>query len=403
VKLLYWSPYVGHVGTIKAVINSAAAMRRHGGHDVTLVRNHTEWEGYEARIGDAGVAIVDFGLKRRFPGLHRVRAMGSRLYMLTVALFGFFQLLAYQRRERPDVLIANLIVVPAILSTLLLRRRPRIVVSIQGFPKFLGSAGREDYPLWMTVEDAIRKWLWNRVYRHADLLVCMTESTRDKLIRHTTLPAERFAVINNPVIDDELFSLAEAPVDDPWLFAAGHKAVVAVGRLTPQKDFVTLIRAVEQALGQVPLRLAILGEGEERDRLQREIDQRGLGDRVRLYGFVANPFAYLKRADLFVLTSLWEDPGHAILEAAALRVPIVSTDCPSGPATLLADGAGGELCPVGDDACLGTKIAAALGASEPKAKVEVAYANAYRFSLRAHYDAFRPYLYRWSTETAHAG
>jgi glycosyltransferase involved in cell wall biosynthesis len=394
-KILYWSPYTGHVGTIKAVINSAAAMRRYGDHDVTLIKNHTEWEGFEERIRKAGLRIVDFGLNRWFPTLPSTGPVGSRLYTIAVALFGFFKLLGYLRRQRADVLIANLVVIPAILSTRFLRKPPKIVVSIQGFPKFLG-VQQEGYPLWMKIEDAFRKWLWNRVYIHADLLVCMTEATKQKLIQQTTLPPERFTVINNPVVDDEIHAMAKQRVDDAWLFAAEHKCVIAIGRLTPQKDFFTLIRAVELAHKRVKFRLAILGEGTEHARLQQEIERRGLQQCIRLYGFVSNPYAYLKRADLFVLTSRWEDPGHAILEAAALRVPILSTDCPSGPATVLSNGEGGELCPVGDVACLANKLATMLGSAYAEAKLKIAYDNTQRFSLRCHYEAYSPHLKEWA-------
>ena len=394
-KLVYWSPYIGHVGTIKAVINSAIAMRQLGGHDVLIVRNHSEWEGYEQRLEQAGVRIVDFGLKRMFPGLDRVKALGSRLYMLTVALFGFFQLRSLMHRERPDVLITNLISVPAILAAVTLRRRPRIIASIQGFPKFLGIGDRTSYPLWMTVEDALRKRLWNLVYPFADLVVCMTESTREKLLRATRLPAERVVRINNPIIDDQIHALAREPVADRWLFDAGHLSVIAIGRLTRQKDFITLIRAAEIAGREVPLRLAILGEGEERGQLEAEIAIRRLDQQVRLYGFVRNPYAYLSRARLFVLTSLWEDPGHAILEAAALRIPIVATDCPTGPAALLAHGAGGDLCAVGDVDCLALRIAGALRTPDSR-KAQVAWENAAHFSLRAHFDELERHLRRWS-------
>lgn len=401
-NILYWSPYVGHVGTIKAVINSAASMRLYGGHDVTIVKNHTEWEGYESRIASFGVRITDFGLKRWFPTLHLNKAMGCRLYMVTVAFFGFFQLLIYMRRERPDILVTNLISVPAILAARLLRHRPKIIASIQGFPKFLGTENRGSYPLWMRVEDAIRKQLWNLTYVHADMLVCMTESTMEKLKKNTSLPSDRFVVINNPIIDDEIFSLADEVIHDHWLFDGTHKSLVAIGRLTKQKDFLTLIRAVELAGKSVSIRLAILGEGEERQQLEYEIARLGIDNNVKLYGFVKNPYVYLKNADLFVLSSRWEDPGHAILEAAALRIPIVSTDCPSGPAILLENGEGGGLCPVASVECLADKIVSSLNEADHNSEIEVAYGNAYRFSLRAHFDAFRKYLDDWEEEIKNA-
>ena len=397
-KVLYWSPYVGHVGTIKAVVNSARALSKYGSHEVTLIKNHSEWEGNESILRDSGVRIFDFGLKRYFPNLCRTSPLGSRLYMLTVALFGFFQLFVYIRKHRPELIVANLVVIPAVLCTRLFRNPPKVVISIQGFPKFLGDHGPE-YPLWMKLEDAIRKFLWNRIYNDAELLVCMTPSTKDKLAKNTSLSPGKLVVINNPIVDDLIHDQSLQIVHDAWLFDEASSAVVAIGRLTPQKDFHTLIRAVELVRRRLPIKVAVLGEGELRVELQAEIDSRGLQDCIRLYGFVPNPHAYLARAKLFVLTSRWEDPGHAILEAAALRVPIVSTNCPSGPASLLSNGMAGELCPVGDHKCLAEKITGTLAQSS-SAKVQLAFENAQRFSLEAHYASFQPYLDRWRGQDA---
>lgn len=394
-KILYWAPYIGHVGTIKAVINSAIAMRKYGNHDVQIVKNHSEWEGYEDKVLMSGINIVDFGLKKWLPGLNHATWMGSRLYMVTVAVFGFFQLFIFMRRDKPDVLITNLISLPAIFAAILLKNRPKIIASIQGYPKFLGLQLKSDYPIWMKLEDALRKRLWNILYRKADLVSCMTDETKQKLISQTSLPACKIVVINNPIIDDEIFLKANEPVNDQWFFDKNYRRVIAIGRLTKQKDFMTLIKAVESAAKSIKLRVAIVGEGEDRMLLESDIKSRGLVECIKLYGFLSNPYPYLKGADLFVLTSLWEDPGHAILEAAALRIPIVSTNCPSGPEKLLAKGKGGELCPVGDVTCLSEKIVGCLMSKTDNVKLSIAQSNANDFSLQAHFSSLEKYLRDW--------
>ena len=222
----------------------------------------------------------------------------------------------------------------------------------------------------------------------------MTPSTLNKLKHNTLLSPNKLVVVNNPIVDENVIDRSRFPINDQWLFASGSISVIAIGRLTLQKDFHTLIRSVDIAKNSIPLRVAVLGEGDLRDELQSEIDRRGLQNYIRLYGFVPNPFAYLGRARLFVLTSLWEDPGHAILEAAALRVPIVSTDCPSGPSSLLSNGRGGALCPVGDHRCLSEQMVETLS-SNVSEKIELAYENAQHFSLKAHYDSYKPYLKNW--------
>jgi glycosyltransferase involved in cell wall biosynthesis len=384
-RIVYWAPYVGHVGTIKAVINSAVAMRTYGAHDVTLIRNHSEWEGYEEELERAGIRIADFGLKKLFPGLHRWNVIGNRIYMVVVGLAGFFRLRRWLTESRTDVLITNLVAIPAILAAAVARGRPRIIVSVQGFPKFLGDDVGASRAWWMRVEDAVRRRLWNQIYRLADVVVCLTDATRSRLSQATRIPLSRMAVVANPVVDESIAVRAAEDPRDPWFGAEGHKRVVAVGRLTRQKDFLTLLRSVHRLCDRIRLRLAILGEGEERALLEREIARLGLGRSVKLYGFVANPYSYLKRADLFVSTSIWEDPGHAVLEAAALHVPIVATAC-TGTASVLGS-RGGELCPVGEVEAIANAMARVLSQGADPEKLQVAYQRAIAFTPRRHYEA----------------
>ena len=107
-------------------------------------------------------------------------------------------------------------------------------------------------------------------------------------------------------------------------------------------------------------RLLIIGEGEEREALQRLTDDFGLRERVAFPGFVDDPLSYMRGACLFVLSSAWEGFGNVLVEAMAMGTPVVSTDCPSGPREILLDGALGPLVPPGDPKALGDAMRAAL-------------------------------------------
>jgi glycosyltransferase involved in cell wall biosynthesis len=124
--------------------------------------------------------------------------------------------------------------------------------------------------------------------------------------------------------------------------------ILAVGRLTAQKDFSTLIRAFAEVRRSCPARLLILGEAEERPALEALVKQLGLEQAVSLPGFVANPYPYMVRAALFVLSSRWEGLPGVLIEALYCGTPAISTGCPSGPREILADGQYGQLAPVGD-------------------------------------------------------
>jgi glycosyltransferase involved in cell wall biosynthesis len=141
--------------------------------------------------------------------------------------------------------------------------------------------------------------------------------------------------------------------------------VLGAGRLTAQKDFATLLSAFALAKERQPLRLIILGEGELRDPLQALASELGVAPEVRFPGFVENPYAFMSRSRVFVLSSAWEGFGLVLVEAMACGTPVVSTDCPAGPAEILEGGKYGRLVPVGDAIALAEAILATLAGPIP--------------------------------------
>jgi glycosyltransferase involved in cell wall biosynthesis len=131
---------------------------------------------------------------------------------------------------------------------------------------------------------------------------------------------------------------------------------VGCGRLTPQKGFADLIDAFTRVRAVLPASLWIVGEGEERGRLERQIRRLGLTDSVRLLGFRRNPYQYLAAADVFALSSRYEGFGNVVVEAMACNTPVVATDCPYGPAEIISDGLNGVLTPPADAEALSQAI-----------------------------------------------
>jgi glycosyltransferase involved in cell wall biosynthesis len=207
---------------------------------------------------------------------------------------------------------------------------------------------------------ALTKALWylpmRLLYPCADAIVAVSQGVADDLRRITRLPAERFRVIANPVITPDLAEQAREAVDHPWLTESSPPVILGIGRLTRQKDFPTLLRAFALVSEQFACRLMILGEGRDRDALERLARELGVAQRVALVGFRANPYAYLQRARLFVLSSAWEGSPNALTEALALGIPVVATDCPSGPREILDGGRLAPLVPVGDVPALADAI-----------------------------------------------
>jgi glycosyltransferase involved in cell wall biosynthesis len=258
----------------------------------------------------------------------------------------------YLRKRRPDVLVAALAHanIVAVWARWLARVDTALVIT---------------HHLGLSTEKATfaaRRWSVLRAwfYPRADAIVAVSRDMAVDLARSIGVPRDRVEVIVNPVITPQLAAQAQAPLDHPW-FAAGQPPVVlGIGRLEPQKDFETLLRAVALVRQERPVRLLILGEGGERPALESLAEELGLGEDVALPGFVDNPYAYLARAAVFALSSVYEGLPTVLIEALAVGTPVVSTDCETGPREILDDGRLGRLVPINDPMGLAGAIAATL-------------------------------------------
>lgn len=189
------------------------------------------------------------------------------------------------------------------------------------------------------------RWL----YRRADAVIAVSGGVAEDL-RSLGIPDDRIRVIHNPVDRDKLQHLADT--GSALSSAESGPYVIALGRLTEAKDYPTLLRAYAASNLRHGYRLVIVGEGEQRAQLEDVVRELGIADRVLLAGALDNPFRVLAGAALLVLSSRWEGYPNVVLEALALNVPVVATDCRHGPRELLGDGRRGRLVPVGDSVAL---------------------------------------------------
>lgn len=225
-----------------------------------------------------------------------------------------------------------------------------------------------------------------RIYRDVDGVIAVSRGVADDVAALAGVGAERIAVAPNPVVTDDLFELARAPAEHPWLDEDHHPLLVGVGRLGRQKNFELLLRAFARVHGSTPALLIILGEGRQRERLERLARKLDIAERVSMSGFVENPYPFLRRADLFVSSSRWEGSPNALTEALALGTPVVSTDCPSGPREILDGGRYGRLVPLDDPRALARAIEDELREPHAPALLEAA---ASRFTVAASVRAYR--------------
>jgi glycosyltransferase involved in cell wall biosynthesis len=275
----------------------------------------------------------------------------------------------YLKREKPSVLLTNREPANrvAVVARMLSRVPTRLVFRV-------GMAISSALERRSRIKRAMRVAAMRYCYHRADVVVANAEDVARDIHTVTGVARECIHVIDNPTVDERIFTLAGEVPEHPWFSGTGVPVILGVGRLVRQKDFATLISAFVAVRKERPCRLVILGEGRDRPVLEKLIDSFSLGSDVSLPGFVANPFAYMRRADLFVLSSAWEGSPNVLIEALALGTPCISTDCPGGSRDILAGGRYGPLVPVGDVRAMSEAILQTLG-KPPDRAVTAAAAN----------------------------
>lgn len=339
-RLTVLTSTLGGGGAQRSMVRLAGGLAERG-FDVDLVLGRRdEDDHYRGEVSDA-VRIVDLGASR--------------------ALFSVPALIRYLRRERPVAMVTSLdyMNVLGVWARRVARVRTRVVVNEQNtFSVVVDNGTRR--------RKRLLPWLVRQSYRRADGIAGVSDGVCDDLASYLGLPRERVTTIHNPVVVPEIATMAAEPIDHPWFGPDGLPVLLAVGRLAPQKDFETLLHAFAKLRTTHPARLLVLGDGDERAKLEALVARLGLEKDVSLPGWAVNPYPYMASADLFVLSSLWEGLPTVLIEALYCGLPIVATDCPSGPREILAGGRFGALVPVGDVDALARAMADALDGDVPK-------------------------------------
>lgn len=321
---------------------------------------HPRLAFYGFRSGPGGIshvmlnlinALVDVGLhvdlllnRTQIPELASVR---KEVRLVRLGETGSFRsipaLVRYLRQEQPTALLVNR--EPAVRAATLAKRcsgaKTRIVIRVG---MAVSMALKRRHP--------IKRWLRQSAivycYRRADTIIANSKGVAEDIAAITGISLEKIKIINNPTVSPDIFIQAEKPIDHPWFVSGSPPVILGVGRLARQKDFPTLLRAFAKVRVQRDSRLVILGEGKERHRLTSLAAELGVLEYVDLPGHVSNPFSYMSRAAQYVLSSGWEGSPNTLIQALALGLPVVATDCRSGPREILSNGRYGPLAPVGD-------------------------------------------------------
>ena len=337
-RVAIFLPSLAGGGAERTMVNLLGEIARRGS-PVDLVLS-TATGPYLDDVPD-GVRLVDLGASRVVTSLP--------------------SLVRYLRRARPEAMLT--VLTHASLVGLVARAVARVGTRV---------AVVEQDTMSEVARETIRRrarlmpFFVRRLYPKADMIIAVSSGVADDLAEFVRLPRSRVEVVYNPVVTPNVKAAARGDIPHRWLGDGEPPVVLGIGRLQPRKkDFALLIRAFAKARGDTGARLIILGEGPERSALEELVSNLGVESCVTIPGFVDNPYAYLSRASLFVLSSQWEGLPTVLIEAMYCGVPVVSTDCPSGPREILAGGRHGVLVPVGDEPEMVRAISAGLAGEIP--------------------------------------
>lgn len=295
-------------------------------------------------------------------GLDIAVPTGARVVNLDCgrAIRATIPLTRYLRRERPEVLVGtmghtNLV---GLLSNRLAGSRTRVIVTEHSAITLRPQ----------NLVDRVYRVLARLAYPRSAAVVAVSKGVADGIVKGVGIAPEAVSTIYNPVLTERYRTQIKGGVEHEWFVDHGPPVVLGVGRLVPEKGFPTLIDAFAKLLTKREARLLILGDGPERPRLEGLVRELGIEDRVALPGFAEDAAAYMAKADVFVLSSVHEGLPTVLIEALGTGIPVVSTDCVSGPREILRGGELGRLVPVGSSAALAEAIGQAL--DEPRRPVD---------------------------------
>ena len=329
-KIFYWSPFISKVATTSSVIRSAESIvkysKKENNVNLAIIDAVGEWEDYKKLI-DPKIEIINLNKKKILKYLPKGGFFKSRLSYVLIFVFSFFKLSNLIKKEKPDYLITHLLTSLPIFLTLIKKNKTKIILRISGLPKL----------------NFIRYIFWKLFSKKIYSVTCPTKATYEYLKTINIFDEKQLFILRDPVIQlNEFLKKKNEKIDD--LKIEKNNLIVGIGRLTRQKNFLLLIRAFKKILIKYPnYHLILLGEGEQEKLLKEEIIKLELQNKISLLGYQKNVYKYLLNSDCFILTSLWEDPGFVLIEAALANTLIISSNCPNGPNEILSNGQNGFL------------------------------------------------------------
>ena len=313
-NIFVWSPFIGKVGTVQNVINSLYSINKYSKYSTTLINSFGEWDNY---INDSKLDKVVIHNLKYLRFIKRWNISGflkSRFSYILIFLFSFIPLLKLIRRQNPDFFIAHLISSLPLAIFSLFSLRTKLILHIAGHPKL----------------NLFRKILWKISAKNIFKVICPSEELKNFFLNNGIFSHEQINVIEDPHLEiSKINKLKNQELIDS--FFQESKIIIAIGRMTKQKNYSFLIRNYKKLLLKYnDIKLIIIGNGEEKDHLKHLITELNIANKVKLIDYQSNIYKYLKNSNYYISTSVWEGSSLAMIDAAFIGIPILCSDCPAG-------------------------------------------------------------------------
>jgi len=324
-NIFYWSPFLVSIATPKAVVNSAKALKTYGkNYECSIINFFGEFNSFQTDLKSKNINLINFFNKKLIKFLPKHGKLQSRFSFALIFVLSFLPLKRLIINQRPDYLIVQLITSLPMILILLFKFRTKFILRISGLPRV----------------SFFRKLLWKIALKKFYLVTCPTKATFDYIKSLKIIDEYKIKLLYDPIIEVNKINLEKKKKS----FIDIDNYYLAAGRLTKQKNFLFLCKAFHKVILKYPkLKLIIAGEGEDRNSILSYIEKNNLEKNIFLVGYVNNIFPLMVKAEAFILSSLWEDPGFVLIEAAFCRTLVFSSNCNTGPKEIIQDNVNGIL------------------------------------------------------------
>jgi glycosyltransferase involved in cell wall biosynthesis len=295
------------------------------------------------------------------------------------------RLIRYLRKNSPSVIISaeqtsNFI---ALWSKILSLSDTKFVITVhENMSEYV-----QNVPFWYR---RFIPFLIRAFYPIADEIIAVSEGIGEDLLSFSKRLKSKITAIYNPVIDDSITPKSNQPIEHPWLNNNEIPVILAVGRLSPEKNYSLLLRAFAIVLEERDVRMVLLGDGTQRDVLEKLAVELDIDDKIDFQGFVSNPYSFMSNASVFVLSSIFEGLPTALIESLACGCPVVSTNCHSGPDEILEGGKWGKLVQINDESAMASAILETLSEKQDVSQLRT---RAQDFTVQKSVDQYLEVLF----------